>query len=921
MTFTEKNSIAVMAKAVRERKSAVFIGSHSLFIQQRKHELLQATGGYIGIQWLTLHQLVDRIMQQNGQSYVRIDQSIREDLVETVMLRLEEEGRIPLLKDSLRHAGMVKSVALWIEDLEKRPQENWRSILKRFAIPVLVELGLVYEAYATLVENRSVLYKKSEQLMEIASEYLKEPYSVADLSTDLVIVEGNFPELPGVVLLLESIARLPTEIIFMSVSSLNIPSINNKQFRCLIGKNSYDEIQKVREDFIKRLDEGALADEIAIVSPNEAYLKVAKRELRVKGVQVKEARSISLLDLSLTKRLLGIMELQKNNWQRTHLLICTSLYSKMVGMSDIEVAWGRAIIKESGVATEFSRWLALFRGKGARSRLRNHYLKESGESHRVQASEAYAQKWIRFLFWLRRCQQTLPVDETWENHLNHMLEWIDQDEKLLRKGLRSSKHSLEYDTVRNILRTRREIALSFPGEKKGRLISLDRVMKWLRQRMAFHQIPCDTKGEGVHVLLADQICGAKFDYTYVVGLADGIWPPSYTPHWIWQLVEQDGSVTDVKLPSANEQRQDIDRLFDWAVMSGQREVILSMPMRGERGRPVVPSHYLKERFEEADWQYVQARIDRPKSHNVMKKNSAKTKSTAIPCFFDENVPISVTGIDEYARCPFAYFASRVLTVREEVIRHERLMPTDIGSIMHHVLRLLAGEELKSMHELIQQATILLDEELKRYGRRYCLHGPNWEGQCNSLRNDLESFLWKEGDQLLKREGVVQIAEWGFGKVHLEKMDPRSTGEPLLFKKNKRELRLSGIIDRVELADEGFKVIDYKLSKSPTNREMECGSDLQMALYLLAFEKMGPENGQPLEGRFTVLKDQGIGGQIVFSSKLEFEAFKTKIVEQLFKLREAMASGDVLPRPRSISQCKQCSFQSVCRRDEVKIWRS
>lgn len=918
MTFTEQNSIAVLEKAVRERKSVVFIGSHSVFIQQRKQELLQATGGYIGIQWLTLHQLVDRIMQQNGHSYIRIDQPMREDLVETVMLRLEEEGKIPLLKNSLRHAGMVKSVALWMEDLEKRPQENWRSILRSVALPVLAELGLVYEAYVTLVENRSVSYKEAGQLMDMASEYLKEPYTVADLSTELVIVEGDFPELPGIAGMLESISRLPAEVIF---TSPHTASNTSKSFRCLIGMNVYDEMQKISEDIIQRLHEGFLAEEIAVVCPNDGYLTVAKRELRAKGVQVKEAGSSSLLNLSVTKRLLAVMELKRTDWKRTHLLICASLCSKMAGMSDAEVAWGRAVIKESGVAAEFSRWLALFKGQAARSRLRNHYLTEAGESQLVQASEGYAQKWVKFLFWLRRRLRALADDETWENHLTSMLEWIDQDEKWMRKGKRSAIQSMEYETIRSIFRTRREIALSVPGEEQGRLISLERVMKWLRQRMAFHQLPCETKGEGVHVLLADQISGAKFVCTYIAGLADGIWPQSYTPHWIWQLVEQDRSITHVKLPSASEQRQENDRLYDLAVMSGQREVILSMPLRRERGRPTVPADYLKERFGEADWQYVEGKSDKPKSNKITKKNSFKTKSTVAPRFFDERVPISVTGIDDYAKCPFAYFASRVLAVREEVVRHERLLPTDIGSIIHHVLRRLVGEQLNAVDELIQQAAVYLDEELQRYERKYCLHGPKWEAQCSSLKKDLESFLLKEGDQLLSREGIVQLAEWGFGRVHLEKMDPRSTGEPLLIRKNQKELRLSGIIDRIELACDRFKIIDYKLSKSPTSREMERGSDLQMALYLIAFESIDPEKAQSVEGRFSVLKDQGSGGHMVFSSKAEFEAYKTSIVEQLFQLREAMASGDVLPRPRSILQCKQCSFQSVCRRDEGKTWRS
>ncbi|MGO0063474.1 PD-(D/E)XK nuclease family protein [Brevibacillus fluminis] len=917
MTFNEKKSVTLLTEAVKKQQRVLFVGSHPLLIQQRQQELLQVTGGYIGIQWLTLHQLVERLMQQNGQGYVRIDQPLREDLIETVMLQLEGEGKLPLLSGSLRHAGMTKSVALWIEDLEKRSQEDWLPAFQKRTEPVLQELGLVYGGYDELIHNRDIPYKESEQLMYLAIEYLKELPNAIDMSADLVVVEGEFPAFPGVVRLMEAIARLPAQVVFISASSSALLPVSRGKAKCLIGMSSNDEIDQVGEAIIQQLEEGVSTNEIAIVTPNVAYLQKVHRELRKRGVRIRGQRSLSLLNLSLAKRLLAMLQLQKYNWQRKHLLTCTSLYATMMGMSDTEIAWGRAVIKESGVPAEFGRWLSLFKGRETRSRLRTMHLLENGEFHIAPPFEAYAQKWIRFLFWLRRRLQSVFLEETWETHLNGLLEMVDADETLARKHRGHSQQCTEYEAVRNALRTRREIALIYKDPKKGRLIKLDRFVKWFRERMTFLQLsmPLETKYDGLHVLLADQIYGAEFAYVYIVGLAEGIWPRSSSPHWIWQCLEQNGFLNGVKAPSVDELVEEDDRLFGWAVMSAQREAILSMPLRAERGRPAVPSSYIKEWSEESEFGQGTTRKSERDLPTGCKKISSKTKAVATPSFFDPAIPISVTGMNEYAKCPFSYFSYRVLAVREEVERQEKLLPTDIGSILHHVLRMLSGEKLKTVDELVHQAVIFLDEELHRYERTYGFRGSKWEGQRNSLRKKLQLFLRTENEQLVDKDGVVQMAEWGFGRVHAEKMDVCSCEEPLLFKQDQRELRLSGIIDRVDLSDKGFTIVDYKLSQSPTNREIEGGLDLQMALYLIAFESMGGVESSPLEGRFAVLKDPGKGGRITFSAKSEFEAYKARVTQHLFQLVDAMASGDVLPLPRHVAACKHCSLQAVCRRDE------
>lgn len=916
MISVEERSIQALKKAVEERKQVLYISSHPLLIHQRRRQLLEITAGYTGIRWATLNQFTEQILQACGVAYVRIDQATREDLVESMMLRLEAQGKLFLLKNGLRFAGMNKSVALWIEDLEKRSGEEWIPFLKTVDEPVLQELNTVYEAYIAQTRLKEFPYKETEQVYHIADNLFKEEEAARNLLADVVVVEGYFPHTEGVTQLLETIRGLASELVWIPPVSVDFSLANKRKLRFLVGTTMNDEARVVVDDLMGRLEEGVPEDEIVVAAPDHLYIQAVKRELRAQGLLIQAERTSSLLELPVTKRILSLLQLRKNNWNRAYLLTCTKLYASLMGLSDAEVAWGRAIITESGVMEGCSNWLTLFRGYEARSRSRLEHLQGEGDTEQVVWRLASAKKWIRFLCNLERWLQSIPMAATWERFLEQALLIVDMDQKKAMKSQAKAQHWAEFEAVRSCLRTRLEIAMTF-ATANDRMISLDRFVNWFRERFSSSLLSVERVENGIRVCLPEEMYGTTFAHVYLLGLVEDVWPRAFHPHWIWDLCQRNSVGTNVKGPSAGEQEQYDHRFFQWAALAGRKEIIFSYPLRGERGRSTVVSRYMRDLLKEVDRQQLyKQKITAPTDAHKSSSNRGND-SLRLPQFFDPEIPISVTGIDLYAKCAFRYFAGRVLSVGESLVRKEGLLPSDIGSIMHQVLRKLIGESIHSPQDLTAKTEALLAEELENYERRYGFAGPKWEGQRRILKRELYEFVLTEVDGFLHKERGEQIAEWGFGRLHAEKMDVSSNPEPLVLQNDSCQVRVTGMVDRIDRSSEGFSVVDYKLSTSPTRRDIEQGLDLQMALYMIAYSTHSENKSVPLGGRFAVLRDPGKGGGIEFDSKEGFETFQKQVMNLIFELADRMAEGDVMPRPRDISECKTCSYRGVCRRDEYK----
>lgn len=192
--------------------------------------------------------------------------------------------------------------------------------------------------------------------------------------------------------------------------------------------------------------------------------------------------------------------------------------------------------------------------------------------------------------------------------------------------------------------------------------------------------------------------------------------------------------------------------------------------------------------------------------------------------------LSITQLEQYARCPFAYFLRYGLYLRERDVPQVRSL--EDGNVLHDMLQ-EAGEYLtKALQEeaaqaLAEKLAALKQEEYPVYQTtgRYRYY---WNKLTQTTARALE---------VLSRQAALgdfepAAFEWRFGSGD-------GAGAPVTVElEDGRHVRLQGKIDRVDVWQDGaqryVRVIDYKSGRTEYDpQEMYAGLQLQLPVYLEA----------------------------------------------------------------------------------------
>ena len=311
---------------------------------------------------------------------------------------------------------------------------------------------------------------------------------------------------------------------------------------------------------------------------------------------------------------------------------------------------------------------------------------------------------------------------------------------------------------------------------------------------------------------------------------------------------------------------------------------------------------------------------------------------------------SVSQLETFASCPFKYFSQTVLRLVEVGTFDESLSPLEKGSIIHEALyEFSVGRRAKSLPPIkglsglqLEEAIRDLTEIVRPRLNRLNIPDPLWE-----LEKELIVGSPAGGEGLLRRflefesrredELVPSFFEVSFGGTPGRKGTSDtllSQDEPILF----GGVRLRGKIDRVELGDGIFAVVDYKTgSVVPALNDIRGGLSLQLPLYLHAVEHLLEASGRPgmipAGGLYYRLRSQVDLSPGVVVEKYRGRAFpkgsRTKQkVEDERELREIIGGAE--KTVRQISEriamgefplatlklvpevCPVCPYKTVCR---------
>lgn len=303
-------------------------------------------------------------------------------------------------------------------------------------------------------------------------------------------------------------------------------------------------------------------------------------------------------------------------------------------------------------------------------------------------------------------------------------------------------------------------------------------------------------------------------------------------------------------------------------------------------------------------------------------------------------PLSATYLDDYAKCPWRYFAKRSLQLQEEPQEDLEIEPRRRGSLMHGLLEsvfagLIEGffqhgkipsapevaTGLETAFARLQEKTlsesspvprVLVSDQLERLRRA-----------AESLLGE-EQAVWNEAPERL----LPRHLEWRFGRRGQAPLGIELPGGPTL--------PLNGAIDRIDVSADGsrFLLIDYKSSgASELAKEIRAGLGLQLWIYLKAVRHLLYPRSEALGGLYWDLKelkkDQGLARREAYQPFLnkklsgrsksflkdeEFEALEASLEESLQSILARILRGDFSLAP---AQCLggRCEFREICRYDD------
>ena len=245
-------------------------------------------------------------------------------------------------------------------------------------------------------------------------------------------------------------------------------------------------------------------------------------------------------------------------------------------------------------------------------------------------------------------------------------------------------------------------------------------------------------------------------------------------------------------------------------------------------------YYVRDWYEnKPEYEELLARIDEGLNYQPGK---AALRAENIEKLFGDTLHTSVSRLEKYRDCPFAYFAAYGMKIKKR--RVYELSAPDKGQLFHHVLadigRMIDKSGLDWLLIDKEKAEELVDSslsiQLPRFLGDILSSSPRYQYLAKRLRATLVQSLLYWAEHMKKGSFRPVAWEISFG--------PRGEWPALTLSLNDgRKLEISGQIDRVDLAQSGDKawlrVIDYKSgNENLTVRDVEEGLKLQLFVYLL-----------------------------------------------------------------------------------------
>lgn len=423
-----------------------------------------------------------------------------------------------------------------------------------------------------------------------------------------------------------------------------------------------------------------------------------------------------------------------------------------------------------------------------------------------------------------------------------------------------------------------------------RRISALEFSKYLTQVLADKNLVLSPAKGGVKIINPASVHGVSFPVVYIMGLTEGEFPKIKRENWLYNdseraelfMMGMDVATTGLLLKQENlyfaaavsmtEEKlilsyfeddkflessylaniktlfsqkikcisYDISQVFSDRyedVFSEQELVQKTIFDAYHRADDLSDTHYalIKQVFEKLSYPLKRA-LAGEGSQNVNEKVRSYYYN-----MLGDNTSYSVSALEEYAFCPFAFFVNRILKINNWEVAQEDADASVIGSIYHEVLaefiNRFAGMNLSKIEKDVLYDAI--KDIFESITNNYILIGKLIDSKVWVYEKErMLKFLFKwlefeisEQSKYSLKEGP-KFTEWSFGR-----------GNVLAVNLDTKYgvMHLTGVIDRIDKIGDKYVVYDYKTKSPQTFKRIKTGLALQIPIYLKAVkQQLGSE---------------------------------------------------------------------------------
>jgi len=471
---------------------------------------------------------------------------------------------------------------------------------------------------------------------------------------------------------------------------------------------------------------------------------------------------------------------------------------------------------------------------------------------------------------------------------------------------------------------------------------------------------------GVRLLHAEAARGLSFDVVILAGLEERVFPrviredPFLRDDARIQLNLTLGYKINPKMAGLEEEKQ----LFQMILSSAQKKLILTYQRTDENGSVVGPSHLLRAFMSDANMDPDQSiySLPRPYKGKILDSSPESLPPKDLMARWlwahqEKNVvaflnhegkdprplkrglevlsqlesfdppgardgcvnpktleeifktsSMSATGLETFGRCPFQYFATKILDLvsEEEPDQGLRIPPDKKGNLVHTFLENFYRGLKKSTSEFPEayfnqgfekSIGAVSAESLKIYPLY-------WKVFQRQLKEDLKKFV---------REDLADLKEKKSWPLFIEEPLKMDLGSPL------DAFHWFGKPDRIDQGEGVIRIQDYKTGHIPHRPLLSSlqGLKIQPSLYILLTEKFLASKGIPVSSISFTYRKLGKDAKTTELTYEEWCAHKDQILETLKTQLDLLKGGQFLIHPDGglyDQYCQWCDVQQICRKN-------